>query len=77
MANVAQAGRQNEGRQHYDLNSRWVKRHPVRLTALLTLREALRKEKYEDCREVIAIAKEFGAGDWEIYYLLEDSRRTP
>ena len=51
MANVAQAGRQ------YDLNSRWIKRHPVRLTALLALREALLRERYEDCREMIAIAK--------------------
>ena len=73
VANVAQAGR---GRQ-YDLNSRWVKRHPVRLTALLALREALLEERYEECREMIAIAKEFGASEWEIYYLLEDSRRRP
>lgn len=73
MANVAQAGR---GRQ-YDLNPRWVKRHPVRLTALLALREALLEERYEECREMIAIAKEFGASEREIYYLLEDSRRRP
>ena len=71
MANVAQAGRPLE------LHSRWVKRHPVRLTALLSLKEALRMERYEECREMIAIAKEFGASDWEIYYLLEDRRRTP
>lgn len=49
----------------------------VRLSALLALREALLQEKYEECREIIAIAKEFGAGDREIYYLLEDPRRRP
>lgn len=76
MADVAQIGRQYGGK-HYDSNSRWPKRHPVRLTALFALKEALRLERYEDCRDIIAIAKEFGASDWEIYYLLEDSRRSP
>ena len=71
VANVAQAGRQ------YDLSSRWVKRHHVRLTALLALREVLLEERYEECPEIIAVAKEFGASEWEIYYLLEDSRRRP
>jgi hypothetical protein len=49
----------------------------VRLSALLALKEALLQEKYEECREMIAIAKEFGAKDLEIYYLLEDPRRQP
>ena len=51
--------------------------HPVRLSALWALREALLQEKYEECREIIAIAKEFGASGSEIYYLLEDPRRRP
>lgn len=48
---------------------------PVRLTALLYLKEALLEERYEDCREIIAIAYEFGAGENEVQGLLEDPRR--
>lgn len=51
--------------------------HPLKLTALLMLKEALLQERYEECSEIIAIAKEFGARDFEIYYLLEDPRRKP
>ena len=54
-----------------------VKKHPVKLTALLYLREALEQERYEQCAEMIAVAQEFGATSAEIQYLLEDSRRTP
>ena len=52
-------------------------RDPVKLTALIYLREALIKERYENCAEFIAIAKEFGALDEEIRVLLEDPRRHP
>ena len=52
-------------------------RDPVKLTALIYLREALISERYEDCSEFIAIAKEFGALDAEIRALLEDPRRHP
>jgi hypothetical protein len=52
-------------------------RDPVKLTALIYLREALISERYEDCADCIAIAKEFGALDEEIRVLLEDSRRHP
>ena len=52
-------------------------RDPVRLTALIYLREALIEARYEDCAEMIAIAKEFGALDAEIRLLLEDPRRHP
>ena len=52
-------------------------RNPVKLTALLYLREALLEEKYESCLEFIAIAKEFGALDEEIRVLLEDPKRHP
>ncbi len=52
-------------------------RNPVKLTALLYLRDALRAERYEDCAEIIAIALEFGALPQEIQYLLEDTRRRP
>lgn len=51
--------------------------HPVKLTALWYLKEALVKEDYEICSDLIAIAKEFGANDFEIYALLEDPRRNP
>lgn len=54
-----------------------VQRHPLRLSALLALKEALLLEKYEECADTIAIAKEFGARTHEIYYLLEDPRRNP
>ena len=45
---------------------RRVSKHPVKLTALLYLKEALLRENYEICPEVIATAKEFGAADFEI-----------
>lgn len=50
---------------------------PVRLTALLYLREALQLERYEDCKDIIAIAYEFGATENDIHFLLEDARRKP
>ena len=52
-------------------------RDPVKLTALIYLREALLEARYESCAEIIAIAKEFGASDAEIRLLLEDPRRHP
>lgn len=54
-----------------------VRRHPVKLTALLYLRDALRRERYETCPEYIAVAREFGAVEREIEELLEDPRRMP
>ena len=54
-----------------------VLKHPVKLTALLYLKEAIQKEKYEEAPEFIEIAREFGAKEREIEELLEDSRRTP
>ena len=56
---------------------RIVKRHPVKLTALHYLREALLWEQYELCADFIAVAKEFGAQAFEIQNLLEDPRRLP
>ena len=52
-------------------------RDPVKLTALIYLRDALIEGRYEDCAEFIAIAKEFGALSDEIRVLLEDPRRHP
>ena len=52
-------------------------RDPVRLTALLYLQEALLQERYEDCKDIIAIAYEFGAAEVDVQNLLEDSRRKP
>ena len=52
-------------------------RDPVKLTALIYLREALIAERYELCSEIISVAKEFGALDEEIRVLLEDPRRHP
>ena len=52
-------------------------RDPVRLTALIYLREALIAEKYEECAGIISIAVEFGATENDINSLLEDIRRRP
>ena len=56
---------------------RRTSRHPVKVTALTYLREALLNEAYEDCPLLIEIAKEFGAEDFEVRDLLEDPRRKP
>ena len=56
---------------------RKTSQHPVKLTALTYLREALLEEVYEECASAIRIAKEFGAQDFEIQSLLEDPRRKP
>lgn len=54
-----------------------VRRDPVKLTALLYLREALLAERYEECPGFIEVAREFGAQEREIEELLEDARRMP
>ena len=51
--------------------------HPVKITALWYLKEALAREQYERCSEIIAVAKEFGAAGFEVQDLLEDPRRSP
>ena len=51
--------------------------HPVKLTALLYLKEALIREQYEKCAGIISVANEFGALPFEIQDLLEDPRRSP
>lgn len=53
------------------------RRHPLKLTSLMYLKEALLRERYEECATIIALAKEFGASESEIGYLLEDPRRRP
>ena len=45
--------------------------HPLGLTALVYLKEALDAEKYEDCQTFIDIAQEFGAEGWEIQNVLK------
>ena len=54
-----------------------IVRHPIKLTALLYLREALLEERYEECDQAIQIALEFGGKSFEINDLLEDVRRIP
>ena len=44
--------------------------HPVGLTALMYLKEALHHECYEDCHSAVEIAREFGAQEWEIKNIL-------
>ncbi len=48
---------------------------PVAFTALVYLREALLDERYEECAEIVKIAREFGAPEIRIGFLLEDPRR--
>ncbi len=54
-----------------------VEKHPIKLTALLYLKEALERQQYENCPELIGVAREFGAAEFEIQDLLEDPRRSP
>jgi len=64
---------ENAGRSH---RLRGLK-HPVGFTALVYLKEALLRERYENCAQIIAIAKEFGAENYQVQALLEDPRRSP
>ena len=50
--------------------------HPVALTALLYLQEAVRRERYEECAGYLAIAREFGAPELEITGVLAQPRRS-
>ncbi len=54
-----------------------LSKHPVKLTALLYLKEALFNENYEICADLIRTAEEFGAREYEVRDLLEDPRRRP
>ncbi len=65
MFNTAKTGTRNARRAA----------HPLKMTALLYLKEALQKEQYEECAAIVATAKEYGAQDWEIRLLLEDPKR--
>jgi hypothetical protein len=49
----------------------------IKTSALLDLKQAVLKENYEACANLIAIAREFGATRKEIENLLEDPRRAP
>lgn len=40
--------------------------HPLKATALLYLRDALSEERYEEMADITAIAREFGADEWDI-----------
>ena len=42
------------------------KEHPVKITALHYMREMIETERYEDLPELLVIAREFGATEWEI-----------
>lgn len=56
---------------------RIIIKDPIKLTALLYLKEALLKEDFESCKEIIEQAKELGAADFEIQDLLENPKRSP
>jgi len=44
--------------------------HPIKITALSYLTEALSQERYEELHGIIEVAKEFGATQWEIKNIL-------
>jgi len=44
--------------------------HPVKVTALEYLKEALQKEHYEVCWDMVTIAQEFGASNAEIWWVI-------
>ena len=44
----------------------------LKLTSLLYLKEALQKEQYEDCAELIEKAREFGANTSDISQIIAD-----
>ena len=48
---------------------------PLKMTALIYLRDALLNERYELCADIIAAAKDLGAEDAEIRDILENPRR--
>ena len=50
--------------------------HPVALTALLYLQEALRRERYEECAGHITVAQEFGATAVDVHGVLAEPRRS-
>lgn len=50
--------------------------HPVLLTAMVYLRDALVAERYEECAGLIEIAKEFGANTWDLHSILTDFQNT-
>lgn len=53
-----------------------VELHPVAVTALLYLQEALRRERYEECAHYVTVAQEFGAPAGEIQGVLNEPRRS-
>lgn len=57
--------------------SRVSSKHPVGLTALMSLKQAIEQELYEECPSIIEVAREFGISNQEIGAILEDPRRSP
>jgi len=47
----------------------------LKATSLLYFRDALLKEQYEDCAELVRIAKRFGAAQSEISGVIAESNR--
>ena len=58
------------GRQQENTRAKKNYWHPIGLTALVYLKEALRNERYEDCQVAVETALEFGAQEWEIKNIL-------
>jgi 4-aminobutyrate aminotransferase-like enzyme len=56
-------------------NKPTIPNETLKATSLLYLREALLKQKYEDCTELIQTAKEFGAQQNEISGIIAEAVR--
>jgi hypothetical protein len=62
--------------QKSEPEQRQIYAHPVKVTALEYIREAVRDERYEELKDTLAIAREFGADEWEIWVALTKGLRA-
>ena len=64
------------------IKNKWAASHrkpriaPLEVTALLYLQQAILKESYEECREIIEAAQSIGVLDFEIQDILEVPGRS-
>jgi len=52
-----------------------IQGHPVRVTALWSIAEAVATKHYEGLTKMVAIAKEFGASRWDVLEALNKEMR--
>jgi len=59
----------------YEKNKPIARDEVLKVTSLLYFKDALFNEKYEDCRELVRIAKRFGARKTDIRRVIAESNR--